>query len=132
MRPVSSSILFYSPFKSVNNQYLLSATALLAVAFGPILSMVCFNAGATVGCMTERGELKSTRSNDELTTGAGIGGGSSTTTTSCFGFSGSGGFSFECLDTSQPLMFKNSVKSTLFFLQHDHPLYASWKYGMPG
>lgn len=113
------------------HQYLRSIASLFACKLGSILSIVWINAGATVGCISVKGELKSTRSKEDRTTGDGIGGGSSITT-SCLGFSGSIGFSFECFDSSHPGVFKNSVKSTLFFLQHDHPLYASWKYGMPG
>lgn len=48
------------------------------------------------------------------------------------GFLASGGFSFECFETVQPFMLRNSVKSVHFLLQHDHPLYASWKKGNPG
>lgn len=42
---------------------------------------------------------------------------------SSFGlFSGSGGLTFECFDKVHPLILRNSVKSTDFFLQQDHPL----------
>lgn len=37
-------------------------------------------------------------------------------------FTGSSGFSFECLPLVQPMKLRNSVKSVLFLLQHDQPL----------
>jgi len=40
-------------------------------------------------------------------------------------FSGSGGFSLLCRPFVQPGIFRNSVKSVLRRLQHDHPLSAS-------
>lgn len=99
------------------------------------LSMVCFSAGATIGTIFKRGPLTSGRSavrSAVVSTGARTGGGGCGISTSTIGFSGSGGLTLECLDTVQPLMLRNSVKSTLFFWQHDHPLYTSWKKGTPG
>lgn len=39
---------------------------------------------------------------------------------------------FECFPNMQPFILRNSVKTTLFLLQQDHPLYASWNTGKPG
>lgn len=43
-------------------------------------------------------------------------------TSFCSGFSGSGGFSFECFEYVHPGILRNSVKSVHFFLQQVHPL----------
>lgn len=97
------------------------------------LSIDCFKAGAMVGFNVISAVSNGGRSNALGFTGSGIlTGSSSSSMIFGAGFSGSIGLTFECLDSWQPFMFKNSVKSTLFLLQHDQPLYASWKNGTPG
>ena len=85
-----------------------------------ILSIDCFKDAATIGVIVFNGALKSGLGRADGLGGSGFGGVSTSTGFSTF--SGSGGFTLECLETTQPLIFKNSVKSTLFFLQQDHPL----------
>lgn len=96
------------------------------------LSIDCFNAGATVGFNVISSVSSDGRFISDGLTGSRISFGGSSSTTAGAGFSGSTGLTFECFDSWHPLIFKNSVKSTLFLLQHDHPLYASWKNGVPG
>lgn len=100
--------------------------------FGIKLSIDCFNVGATVASRHVRVVPNDGRINADGLTGSRTISGSGSSTISVGGFSGSGGFSFECFANSQPFIFKNSVKSTLFLLQHVQPLYASWKNGTPG
>lgn len=95
--------------------------------------MDCFKADAMVGSNVVSVELNDGLSNALGFNGSGILTGSSTSSiTVGVGFSGSTGLTFECFDSWHPLMFRNSVKSTLFLLQHVQPLYASWKNGSPG
>lgn len=97
------------------------------------LSIDCFNAGAMVGFNVISAVSNGGRFIALGLTGSGILTGSSSSSIICgAGFSGSIGLTFECFDSWQPFIFKNSVKSTLFLLQQDQPLYASWKNGTPG
>lgn len=90
-------------------------------------SSICFlNAGATIGSIVVSGLSQAGRFIvDRIGLGIFGGGGSSMTTSWLEVFSGSGGFTLECLAMVHPLMFRNSVKSTLFLLQQLQPLYAS-------
>lgn len=86
------------------------------------LSIACFKAGAIVGV-----NLVCAESNDGLGNalgfvGSGVFWAGSSSMILGAGFSGTAFLTFECFDISQPLMFKNSVKSTLFLLQHVQPL----------
>lgn len=86
------------------------------------LSIDCFKAGATVGFKAVNFESNGGLSNPLGLTGSGIFSSGSSSTTWGAVFSGSIGLTFECFDSWQPFMFKNSVKSTLFLLQQDQPL----------
>lgn len=82
---------------------------------------ISFRAGATVGCITVSGESMGGRGRASRM-GARTSITSSLSDSSLTGFSGSGGFTFECFAKVQPLMLRNSVKSTDFLLQQDQPL----------
>lgn len=86
------------------------------------LSIDCLRAGETNGTIVNNGESKLGRFNDEGLIGSTV---DKLGTSGIFffsTFSGSGGFTFECLAIVHPFILRNSVKSTLFFLQHVHPL----------
>lgn len=102
---------------------------------GTMLSMACCNDGATDGVICTSGVSKSGRKIDDGAGGFGAcpttaGGATSSAAVEVTSlniglfsiFGGSAGLTFECFDCLQPLMFKNSVKSTDFLLQHDQPL----------
>lgn len=91
---------------------------------GRILSIDSFRAGATTGVMVMRAVLKSGRRSFGVLSASMDGriGSGSMISTGLAVTSGSGGFWLECFDCSQPLMFRNSVKSTLFLLQQVQPL----------
>lgn len=86
-------------------------------------SMVSLRAGATMGCKTVNGVSIGGLGNDSLM-GARtwISSFCSNSLSSLAGFSGSGGLMSECFAKVQPLILRNSVKSTDFLLQQDHPL----------
>lgn len=86
-------------------------------------SMVSLRAGATVGCNTVNGVSIGGLGSDSLM-GARtlISSFCSNSLSSLAGFSGSGGLMSECFAKVQPLILRNSVKSTDFLLQQDHPL----------
>lgn len=109
--------------KNLNHLWVAAEGAFAATVLIFKASMVSLRAGATVGCNTVNGVSIGGLGSDSLM-GARtwISSFCSNSLSSLAGFSGSGGLMSECFAKVQPLILRNSVKSTDFLLQQDHPL----------